>query len=284
MRRVILQKRDTNRCASVENRRRNNKRMTPHPLPLSPSDGARESRLSRLGFFKTVEMFLMPNRSQAQIKPPSQKVHPRPVRRGEGWGEGSRSRSRLQSIGMQYPRSHSARRHHISRVGRPALQQVPNLQTDPFQFSSQLAVPNAFCKNPFTFQKLGAFGIRLLPGWVTVARAIDFQREFRFGAVEIQRVRSDWMLPAKFVTGKPSITQQTPERFFSGGLPFAELANSFARFHRRTPHPLPPLPVGPGLRQGFGEARRGEGEPVHTLGFLKLSTHSMSRRFEQPAR
>ena len=180
--------------------------MTPHPLPLSPSDGARESRLRRLGLFEPplVEMFLMPNLSKAQIKPASHKVHPRPVGRGEGWGEGSRFRA----IGMQYPRSHPARRRGISRVGRPALQEVPNLQGDPFQFSSQLPVPNAFCQNPFTFQKFVAFGVCLLPGWVTVTKAINFQREFRFGAIEIQRVISDRMLPAKFVPRKPSITQK----------------------------------------------------------------------------
>ena len=63
-----------------------------------------------------------------------------------------------------------------------------------------------------------------IPGFIvcqlyrlSVPCAVEFYREASRRTVEIEHVRSDAMLPAKFPTPEPSISQHSPERPFGEG-------------------------------------------------------------------
>jgi len=57
--------------------------------------------------------------------------------------------------------------------------------------------------------------------------AIQFNVQFRLLAEEIQMVRADGMLAAKFVTAEATVAQPAPDELFRPGFYFAKPAGAF---------------------------------------------------------
>jgi len=54
---------------------------------------------------------------------------------------------------------------------------------------------------------------------------IKLDGETRFGAVEINDITIDWMLPSKFVICEIPVTQMTPQNLFTFGCCFAQITS-----------------------------------------------------------
>jgi hypothetical protein len=102
-------------------------------------------------------------------------------------------------------------------MGCSFLKCHPNLKAYPFQFATQLPVPDPLNFYAVGAQKIIAFRIVLLAVRMTVHETISFQDELRFGAIEIQSVNSEGMLPSEFVTGETTITEYSPKLFLGPG-------------------------------------------------------------------
>ena len=66
---------------------------------------------------------------------------------------------------------------------------------------------------------------------MTVLRTIQLDSELRIGAIEIQNVISDCVLPTKFETGESSPSQSPPEHLFVVRLVAAQLAREWSEAH-----------------------------------------------------
>jgi hypothetical protein len=66
---------------------------------------------------------------------------------------------------------------------------------------------------------------------MTVLRTVQFDGQFRVGAVEIQDAIAYRVLPAEFETGKPSSSQRPPERLFVVRLMAAQFAGDLFEAH-----------------------------------------------------
>ncbi len=60
-----------------------------------------------------------------------------------------------------------------------------------------------------------------------VLKSIKFNGQLRIGAIEIQNMSSNGMLPAKFETGEASSAQRPPELLFLIGLITTKLAGDW---------------------------------------------------------
>ena len=61
-----------------------------------------------------------------------------------------------------------------------------------------------------------------------MSAAIEFDRQFCDGAVEIQGVDAAWVLAAEFEVVEATVTKQTPEALFGVGGFLAKLAGELA--------------------------------------------------------
>jgi hypothetical protein len=76
-----------------------------------------------------------------------------------------------------------------------------------------------------------------------VTAAVKFNRQLCFHAMEIEKVNTARILPAKFEIFKATVAKQTPETFLGVRGFFAKVAGEIAGFGSpcatRTPHPDP---------------------------------------------
>jgi hypothetical protein len=100
---------------------------------------------------------------------------------------------------------------------RTLLQQVPDVVSHPLQLLAQLPIPNPLHKNTLRAQELVTFAVLVLLVRKAVAKPIGFQHELRFGAVEIQIVLPQRMLPPELIAGKAAVSQQPPQRLLRPG-------------------------------------------------------------------
>jgi hypothetical protein len=64
----------------------------------------------------------------------------------------------------------------------------------------------------------------------SMTKAIRFQRDARFCTIRIQIILSKRMLAAEFIRRESTVSQQTPQRFFSPGLPPTQLPSTAIEF------------------------------------------------------
>ena len=113
------------------------------------------------------------------------------------------------------------------RMGRAGLQFAKNGVANRLLVPTQARVPKAEFLDAHRGEKLGSLRVvRLLAG-MPMLSAIEFKREIRLPAVEIQEVSSDWMTTPKFVSAETSIAKPTSDEFFDPGGLLSQGAGTF---------------------------------------------------------
>ena len=85
-------------------------------------------------------------------------------------------------------------------------------------------IPEAQHLNPLPGEELVSLFVPCPLIRKTVSAAIEFDRQFCDGAIEIQKVDPAWVLAAEFEVVEATVTQQTPQAFFGAGGFLAKVA------------------------------------------------------------
>jgi len=126
---------------------------------------------------------------------------------------------------------------------------MPDFKPHSLKFAAQLVIPKAQHLDALFREKpISLFILGMLVG-KTVPAAVEFDGEFRDGAVEIEVVNTACILAAEFEFGEASITKQAPKALLGVSRFLAELAGEiagssdtgavFAVLWRSPPHPDP---------------------------------------------
>src|SRR5437773_6288500 len=67
----------------------------------------------------------------------------------------------------------------------------------------------------------------------SVLTAIELEGYFCFSAEEVEHIAADWMFPAKFITGKATVAEQSPEAPLRLGHCLAEVTSASGGVHGR---------------------------------------------------
>ena len=156
---------------------------------------------------------------------------------------------------------------HHPHAARPALQRIPDGQQAALAVFPPLAIPETQRLDVLLRQKFFADGIALQPFRQAVLRTVQLHVQPRHRTIEIQKVITRRMLPAKFETGKLMTAQRPPQIPLIIRLIMTKPAGGGDRVHPDrmqiaaknssrdvSPHP-DPLPVW-----------AGRGKQIHALG------------------
>jgi hypothetical protein len=103
------------------------------------------------------------------------------------------------------------------------LQRIPDFQQATLTVLPPLMIPEPKCFNILLRQKSFTNFIMVNSFGQTMLKAVKFNGQLRIGAVEIQNMSANGMLPAKFETGELSSSQCAPQFFLVFGLMTAKL-------------------------------------------------------------
>ena len=109
--------------------------------------------------------------------------------------------------------------HHL-HAARPALQRIPDCQQTSFTILLPLVIPKSQFLNVLFLQKSAARLVVLHLLRQTVLKTVKLHVQPRRRAIEIQKINSRRMLPAKFKSGEAMTSQRAPQfLFFAGSVP-----------------------------------------------------------------
>ena len=107
--------------------------------------------------------------------------------------------------------------HHL-HAARPALQRIPDCQQTSFTILLPLVIPKSQFLNALFLQKSAARVVVLHLLWQAVLKTVQLDVQPRRRAIEIQKINSRRMLPAKFESGEAVASQRAPQFLFFVGL------------------------------------------------------------------
>ena len=165
---------------------------------------------------------------------------------------------------MQNPRSYPARRCQISRVRRPALQEVPNLQDGPISVLVSIGCSRCVLSKSLYFPEI--WRARHLPFAWTGDRDQSHQFPTRLWLRRNRNPKSKERLDvAGEICNQKIVDHSAGARaLFQRQSGVSEVVKLFCSIPWNDPSPFTPLPVG-----------RGEGEPANTArDFLNCRTYS----------
>jgi hypothetical protein len=138
--------------------------------------------------------------------------------------------SRVRALGTGRFANWSA----IARQGmrRTLLKRFPNGIPDFLALASETRVPKSQHFDSASFQPIVAFGISASVHWKAVARAVEFEVESRLQTEKVQNVRTERILPAKFVSREASVPQPSPEKFFGPSVMLPHSSGNASDFWR----------------------------------------------------
>jgi hypothetical protein len=120
---------------------------------------------------------------------------------------------------------------HYPNAARPLLQHIPDFQQASLAILAPLMIPKPQRDNVLLFQKSFTQFIMLHSFRQTVLKAIQFDSQLCIGAIKIQNVAINDVLPAEFETGETSPAQRPPEFLFLVGLIATKLAGDWFEAH-----------------------------------------------------
>jgi hypothetical protein len=106
------------------------------------------------------------------------------------------------------------------------LQFVENGIPDHLGIAPQLGIPIPHSLDATGFQKFLTLKIMLSLIGKSVLAAVQFHIQFGFLTKEVQKVNSQRMLAAEFITVEPPVTQPTPHELFGPGFFLPENAGT----------------------------------------------------------
>ena len=116
-----------------------------------------------------------------------------------------------QQLRVRWPVSVVLHLSHHLHASRTLLQCMPDFQQNSLSVLAPLPIPETQLLNPLRGQKPRLGKVQLsLPGQ-SVPKPIQFNRDSCQGAIEVQRVRAQRMLPTKFEAGESPCTQCLPK-------------------------------------------------------------------------
>ena len=174
------------------------------------------------------------------------------------------------------------------------LQFAKNRLANLLLFPAQTRVPEPKFLDAHGSQKGGSLDIVRLLARKSVSAAVEFNREVRFRAKEIQKVNSDRMSATEFVGAEPSVAQPSPNEFFGPRRFLAQSASAFDVGHEQSvkrsgnlgrncvndrPHPGP-LPRGEGeYAQRSGDAGVSGFDPFFSSNKINPKTETATLKF-----
>jgi hypothetical protein len=91
------------------------------------------------------------------------------------------------------------------------LEEIPEVLLDHLGLAMHLRIPETLRDNS-PRQKIALLDlVSFLLFWKSMLTPVQFQRDLRLGAIEIEHVTSDGVFSAELVASKATVAQQTPE-------------------------------------------------------------------------
>ncbi|SRR6266446_3243080 len=201
--------------------------LPPHPSPLPWGEGELFPGL------RSIERAILTQRSAAVL----------PLPKGEGWGEGEgdfESTVSCESAGisasvslLQFSRGLMHRSAIVrQRVRRTLLKRGPDCIANRLLLAAKMRIPIPHDFHAACLQPGVAFRVFLPRLGETVLKSVQFDIELRLKAEKIEHVRAERMLASKFIFGKSSITEPTPNELFRPRVMFPHHSCDTSQFGR----------------------------------------------------